>query len=55
VTQYPANTRPLLTTGVGKIIIPIGKLTILDGAATLESVRCGNITINHCGGTLTAD
>jgi hypothetical protein len=55
VTQYPANTRPILTTGVGKIIIPIGKLTIAAGAATLEAVRCGNITINHCGGTLTAD
>jgi len=55
VTQYPANTRPLVTTGVGKIIIPIGKLTIADGAASLEAVRCGNIVINHCGGTLTAD
>jgi hypothetical protein len=54
VTQYPANTRPLVTTGVGKIIIPIGKLTIATGAATLEAVGCGNITINHCGGTLTA-
>ena len=54
VTQYPNNVRPLVTTGVGKIIIPIGKLTIADGAATLEAVGCGNITINHCGGTLTA-
>ena len=54
VTQYPDNTRPLVTTGVGKIIVPIGKLTIADGAATLEAVGCGNITINHCGGTLTA-
>jgi hypothetical protein len=54
VTQYPANTRPIVTTGVGKIIIPIGKLTIAAGAATLEAVGCGNITINHCGGTLTA-
>jgi hypothetical protein len=54
VTQYPNNNRPLVTTGVGKIIVPIGKLTIADGAATLEAVGCGNITINHCGGTLTA-
>ena len=54
VTQYPDNTRPLVTTGVGKIIVPIGKMTIADGAATLEAVGCGNITINHCGGTLTA-
>jgi hypothetical protein len=55
LTQYPANTRPLVTTGVGKIIIPIGKLTIAAGAASLEAVQCGNLTINHCGGTLTAD
>ena len=54
VTQYPDNVRPLVTTGVGKIIVPIGKLTIADGAATLDAVGCGNITVNHCGGTLTA-
>lgn len=53
-TQYPDNTRPVVSTGIGKIIVPIGKLTIADGAATLEPVGCGNITISHCGGTLTA-
>jgi len=53
-TQYPNNTRPILGTGVGEIVIPIGKLTVSDGSATLVPARCGNITIDHCAGTLTA-
>jgi hypothetical protein len=54
-TQYEDNTRPVLSTGVGEIIIPIGKLTVAAGVGTLSAARCGNITVNHCGGTLTAD
>lgn len=50
---YPANTNPDASDGIGTIIIPIGILTVLDGAATLDPVNCGNITINQCGGTLT--
>lgn len=52
VTQYPNNTRPVLTSGVGKIIIPIGKLTISGGTASLKQAGCGNIALDHCGGTL---
>jgi hypothetical protein len=54
ITQYPDNTRPVLTSGVGKIIVPIGKLTIDGGTASLKQAGCGNITLDHCGGTLTS-
>lgn len=51
-TQYPDNENPEVADGLGTIIIPIGKLTIQDGAARLEPVGCGNITIGHCAGIL---
>lgn len=51
-TQYPDNDEPEVSDGLGKIIVPIGKLTIADGAATLLRVACGNVTISQCGGIL---
>jgi hypothetical protein len=51
-TDYPANTEPVASTGLGTIILPLGKLTIADGAATFERTGCGNFTIGHCAGTL---
>lgn len=51
-TDYPDNTPPDASTGNGTINIPLGKLTIADGAATFEKAGCGNITIEHCAGTL---
>lgn len=51
-TDYPSNTAPALPSGDGVIILPLGKLTITDGAADFEPTGCGNFTINHCVGTL---
>lgn len=51
-TQYPDNTNPEVTDGLGTIIIPLGKLTVADGAATFERVDCGNVTIGQCAGIL---
>lgn len=51
-TQYPDNTNPSVSDGIGTIIIPLGKLTIADGAASFVKVGCGNITVEQCGGTL---
>jgi hypothetical protein len=51
-TDYPENTEPVASTGIGSIILPLGKLTIADGAATFEQAGCGNFTITHCAGTL---
>ena len=51
-TDYPENTEPVASTGIGSIILPLGKLTIADGAATFERAGCGNFTITHCAGTL---
>ena len=50
--SYDDNTAPTLPTGEGTIIIPLGKLTVEDGGATFAPTGCGNITINHCAGTL---
>jgi hypothetical protein len=42
----------VVSSGVGKIIVPIGKLTIDGGIAKLDAVGCGSITLDHCSGTL---
>lgn len=52
-TDYPDGTAPVVATGLGTIILPIGKLIIDDGVATLEPAGCGHFTIGHCSGTLT--
>lgn len=51
-TSYDDNTNPVVEDGLGTIIIPIGKLTVADGAAKFEPVACGNITIAQCAGIL---
>lgn len=56
-TNYPDNTAPVVGTGAGTIIVPLGKLTITDGGespgvASFEPAACGNITVTQCGGTL---
>ena len=50
--SYPDNENPTVSTGSGKIIVPIGRLEIEDGSATLLQASCGNITINQCAGIL---
>lgn len=51
-TQYPDNTNPTVSTGIGTIIIPLGRLIITGGAATFSPVACGNVTVNQCAGVL---
>ena len=52
-TSYPNNTPPVLTSGLGTIIIPIASCKITDNQIeTISFTKCGNITINQCGGTL---
>lgn len=51
-TDYPANTTPTPADGHGKVILPIGKLTVADGAATIDPAGCGSFFITHCAGTL---
>ncbi|MES2923681.1 MAG: hypothetical protein V4819_19155 [Verrucomicrobiota bacterium] len=46
------NPFPTSAPGDGVAIVPIGILTIADGAATLARTGCGNIIIDHCPGTL---
>lgn len=49
---YPANDLPAVATGLGDIILPIGRLKIADGAATLTPAGCGNFRIGQCAGIL---
>jgi hypothetical protein len=51
-STYPDNTSPSIASGVGNIIIPIGKVTIKDGVASFQATGCGNVTVEHCAGTL---
>jgi len=50
--QYPDNTPPVLTSGTGTIILPIGRLRILDGVIKLFAVGSGNFVIGQCAGSL---
>ena len=51
--SYPDNTNPTVATGAGSIIVPIGRLKIEDGSATLVNTGCGHIRIDQCAGILT--
>ena len=46
--DYPDNTAPDITTGAGVRIVPLGILTVADGAATFDRTGCGNITLGFC-------
>jgi hypothetical protein len=57
---YPSNTAPTIPSGEGTIIVPLGRVVIesipdSDPAAysyKFTPTNCGNITVNHCAGTL---
>lgn len=50
--QYPDNVNPSLESGTGTIILPIGRLRILDGSIRLFAVGNGNFYVTQCGGNL---
>ncbi len=52
---YPDSTNPAVPSASGEIVIPIGRVKVTSGEIEFTPVRCGNIRVNHCGGTLTAD
>jgi hypothetical protein len=49
---YTDNTNPSAPGASGTIILPIGKLTVADGIATLEPLGCGNFYSGQCAGIL---
>lgn len=55
--QYEAKVIPEIfpeiDPGSGVAIIPIGVLTVLDGAASIVPTGCGHIIVDHCPGVLT--
>lgn len=50
--DYDDTTHPATPAGTGEIVLPVGILTIADGAASLAPVGCGNFTITQCAGSL---
>jgi len=50
--SYPANTPPTVAAPTATVILPIGRLIVADGVASLTASGCGNFTITHCAGTV---
>jgi hypothetical protein len=51
--NYPDNDNPTIPGGTGTIIIPIGIVTKSEsGSFTFIPNSCGDVTVNHCAGTL---
>lgn len=51
-TQYDDNTNPANPGATGTLVVPIGRLVITDGVATLANTGCGTITAGQCAGIL---
>lgn len=52
-TKFPDNVNPVVDTGIGTIIIPIAiVVTTTSGLSSFEPSGCGNITVDHCMGSL---
>jgi len=50
--SYPANTPPTVAVPTATVILPIGRLIVEDGSASLIPSGCGNFTVTHCAGTV---
>ena len=50
--SYPANTNFTSPTSKGKIIVPLGLMTIQDGSVSFGTGSCGAISIDQCAGVL---
>lgn len=50
--DYPSGTNPVIPTGEGTVILPVGVLSITAGYIALTPTGCGLFRIEHCGGTL---
>lgn len=53
---YPFTTHPAIfpstAPGAGEIILPVGKLSVVNGTATLDRTGCGHFVVTHCPGFL---
>lgn len=41
--------------GTGKIVLPVGRITVAGGVLTLEPTGCGGFLVTHCPGVLSHD
>ncbi|MES2995901.1 MAG: hypothetical protein V4733_03735 [Verrucomicrobiota bacterium] len=51
--EYPDHEIPAMFSGTstGKVILPLGHLTVLNESAKFEPSGCGNFAVTHCPGT----
>lgn len=50
---YPDGTNPVVATGLGKIVVPLGILYIANNTIDVfEALTCGAVAIIHCAGSL---
>jgi len=50
--EYPEGILPAVPDGYGTIILPIGKLTVNAGVASIVPSGCGGFSVDHCAGTI---
>ena len=48
--DYPDNVNPEELGGPATVIIPIGRLKVVDGVPSLQSEGCGNVRVTQCAG-----
>lgn len=50
--DYPNNTDPPVSTGLGVIKLPVGRIKVLSGVPSFNPTACGGFTVTQCGGSL---
>ena len=50
--DYPDNTDPPVSTGLGIIILPVGRVVVLSGVPSFQPTACGGFIVAQCGGSL---
>lgn len=51
-TNYPDNTDPPVSTGVGIIKLPVGRIVVDAGVPSFSPTACGGFVVTQCGGSL---
>jgi hypothetical protein len=51
-TNFDNNTNFTSPTSIGQIVIPVGKVVIVDNTVSLDWSNCGNLTVSQCAGIL---
>ena len=50
--DYPENSDPEIPDGEATVHLPIGRLIVAGGSASLDPTGCGPFVVTHCDGTI---